>query len=38
MASEKVLVSMKEGKVSYLVTGPEDPGFYAVVVSSTLVD
>ena len=36
MASEKVMVSMKEGSVSYMLTGPEDPGFLSVIVSSTV--
>jgi DNA polymerase-3 subunit beta len=38
MASEKIQVSMREGKVSFLVTGPEDPGFFAVIVSSAVAE
>jgi DNA polymerase-3 subunit beta len=36
MASEKIQLAMRNSKVSYLVTGPEDPGFLAVIVSSSL--
>jgi DNA polymerase-3 subunit beta len=38
MSSEKVRLSMKAEKVSYLVTGAEDPGFMAVLVSSSISD
>ena len=33
MASEKVTLMMKEGDSSYLVTGAEDPGYLAVIVT-----
>jgi DNA polymerase-3 subunit beta len=38
MASEKIQLAMKEENVSFLFTGPEDPGYLAVVVSSSLTE
>jgi DNA polymerase-3 subunit beta len=38
MASEKVTFLMKEDVTSYLLTGPEDPGYCAVIVTLNVSD
>ncbi|MDR1545403.1 MAG: DNA polymerase III subunit beta [Deltaproteobacteria bacterium] len=36
MRSDRITIQLKEGKVPYLFTGPEDPGYFGIIMSMTV--